>query len=248
MQRTLATAMGRTAAVRSSLHLRPVAGPKCACVTPPSAPIPIHRTCPHLPQREMAHELRQRFCGPRSAAKPGGLPSRGTQGGARSGGSMARWNTPTVSTTTSNRANSPVCAGSQAQGGQVMALLDRLRLTPGTRSHQRTGDGRPSPRIRQSLPFDGKRMFSGGFKALVAMQRGCHLDVDGSLPGHNTCRPARPVPKIRIILVSLPGDVQDHPASCPAAISASLAMVFMLRAVPDFAAGIFRRESAMPSP
>lgn len=34
----------------------------------------------------------------------------------------------------------------------------------------------------------------------------------------------------------------------PAAIVASFAMVFMLRAVPDLAAGIFRRESAMPSP
>ena len=45
-----------------------------------------------------------------------------------------------------------------------------------------------------------------------------------------------------------PMDVQDHLDSRPAAISASLAMVFMLRAVPDFAAGIFSRESAMPSP
>jgi hypothetical protein len=43
--------------------------------------------------------------------------------------------------------------------------------------------------------------------------------------------------------LSLPGDDQS-----PVAISTSFAMVFMLRAVPAFPAGMRRRESAIPSP
>jgi len=43
--------------------------------------------------------------------------------------------------------------------------------------------------------------------------------------------------------LSLPDDDQS-----PVAISTSFAMVFMLRAVPAFPAGMRRRESAIPSP
>ncbi len=48
---------------------------------------------------------------------------------------------------------------------------------------------------------------------------------------------------IRVARPSLRGDDQS-----PVAISTSFAMVFMLRAVPVFPAGMRKRESAIPSP
>nr|WP_304442119.1 hypothetical protein [Rhodanobacter sp. OK091] len=52
------------------------------------------------------------------------------------------------------------------------ALSNGLCLTPRSRSHQPTGDGRPCLAVMMdpgSLPFDGKRMFFGGFKTPVAL-------------------------------------------------------------------------------
>jgi hypothetical protein len=175
MQRTLATTAGRTAAARSSIWLAACRRLKYACgVRPlpcpwhanqPHVPLSMHRTCSTLPS-EMTHELCRRFCGSRSAAKPGGF--------AESGQDPARAWRAGIHRVCRQRRQAKLTSLPQTvmlkwRGRGVP--VDRLRLAwNGERINQRvTAAPASPPRWIRGLRRSTASGCGGGFQTLVAL-------------------------------------------------------------------------------
>jgi Uncharacterized conserved protein len=165
---------------------------------------------------------------------------------------LARRHRSNVSPTTSCRASSrPAPQTVRHEDGQAALFCRIVYASRSARSHRQTGHGRPrlaSLTSPKSLPPDGERMFLAASRCpsrrsadLIPTSTAHRLGATRARQPSRRQRSGRSWSRCRM-------DVQHHLAPWPAAISASRAMVFMLRAVPDFATGIFSRESAMPSP
>jgi hypothetical protein len=247
MQRTPAAATGRTAAAGPSVWFAARCRSKSAhasrCLAYPFRAIEPICTSPRGddPTTSMIGGLHP-------TAKTGGLSPHGAhsaQGGqdpaqARRAGRRHA------------RQVHPVPASDHAKERRRRSVfVDRLRLAEQPRSHQQTGNGRPRLAAlvdTKSLPFDGKPMLWAASRRSSRCSAGLIPMLTAHRPGATGAGQPSRYQRSVISWSHRWVDVQDHLASRPAAISASLAMVFMLRAVPAFATGIFSRESAMPSP